>query len=135
MRALLLGATGNLGLRCIPALVAHQHVVFLYVRDELKLSRLVSSTLLSLVTVIVGDATDSLSIKKALIENEIESIIDVAGNQVWPWEEFLLPKIARAVCEAAVEVGRGRGRPLRAWITSGLGILEYPGTGGNLVQD
>ena len=58
----------------------------------------------------VGDATDSVGIKKAIIEHDIEAIIDVAGSQVRPWKEFLLPKIARAVSEAAITVGKERGR-------------------------
>jgi putative NADH-flavin reductase len=135
MRVLLLGGTGNLGLRCIPALLAHNHVLTLYVRNPDKLRSLISPELLSLVeAVVVGDATDSAGIKKAIIEHDTEAIIDVAGNQVLPWKEFLLPKIARAVSEAAITVGKERGRPMRVWITSGLGILGYPGSP-YLVQD
>jgi len=47
---------------------------------------------------------------------------------VLPWQEFLLPKIAKAVMDAAVAVGRERGVPLRAWLVSGMNILQYPGT-------
>src|SRR6266536_4786028 len=127
MRVLLLRGTGNLGLRCVPALLAQNHVLTLYVRNPQKLRSLVSPELFSLVeAVVVGDATDSAGIKKAIVDHDIEAIINVAGTQVRFWEEYLLPKIAKAVADAAIAVGKERGRPLRVWITSGLGILEYP---------
>jgi nucleoside-diphosphate-sugar epimerase len=129
MRVLLLGGTGNLGLRCIQALLAHGHILTLYVRNLEKLRSLVSPALIEKVeSVVVGDATDATGIKKALLEHDIEAIVDVAGNQVLPWKEFLLPKIAKAVSEAAIAVRKERGKPLRAWVTSGMGVLEYPGT-------
>jgi uncharacterized protein YbjT (DUF2867 family) len=135
MRVLLLGATGNLGSRCIPALIAHKHILTIFVRNPAKLRSLVSASLFERVNAIVeGDVTDSAALKKAILDHNIEGIINVAGNQVKFWEEFLLPKIARAVADAAVQVGKQRGTPLRAWITSGLGILEYPGTN-YLIQD
>jgi hypothetical protein len=135
MRVLLFGGTGSLGTRCIPALLAHHHIVTLQVRNPTKLRSLVSQAIIDHVTIVVGDATDSAGIKKAIIDHGIEAIIDVAGNQVYPWQEYLLPKIAKAVCSAAVAVGKERGTPLRAWITSGLNVIEYPGTGGYLLQD
>jgi putative NADH-flavin reductase len=129
MRVLLLGATGNLGSRCLPALVAHKHVVIVFVRNSSKLRAMMSPALLAEANAIVeGDATDSAALEKAILDHDIEGIIDVAGNIVPPWKEFLLPKIASAVRDAAVAVGKQRGKPLRAWITSHLGILEYPGT-------
>jgi putative NADH-flavin reductase len=135
MRVLLLGATGNLGSRCLPALLAHHHAVTVIVRNVPKLRSMMSPALLEKVNAIVeGDVTDSTLLKTTLLEHDIEGIIDVAGNQVKPWDEFLLPKIASAVRDAAVSVGKQRGKPLRAWITSGFGILEYPGTG-YLFQD
>jgi len=42
MRVLLLGATGNLGSRCLPALVAHKHVVTVFVRNSSKLRAMMS---------------------------------------------------------------------------------------------
>lgn len=67
-------------------------------------------------------------ISKVILDHDIEAIVDVAGNQVLPWKEFLLPKIAKAVTDAAVAVGKERGKPLRAWLVSGINILRYPGT-------
>jgi hypothetical protein len=134
MRVLLLGGTGNLGRRCIPALVARNHTVTLYVRNPTKLRSLVSATLLRHVSIVIGDATNCEDIKRALLDYDIEGIINVAGNLVWPWREFLLPKIAKAVSDAAIAVGRDRGHPLRVWITCGLGIMDCPGAPG-LIQD
>jgi putative NADH-flavin reductase len=135
MRVLLLGATGNLGSRCLPALIAHHHVVTVFVRNLPKLRSMISPALLEEVNAILeGDVTDSAALKKVIIDHDIEGIIDVAGNLVKPWEEFLLPKIASAVRDAAVVVGKQRGKPLRAWVTSGFGILQYPGTN-YLIQD
>jgi uncharacterized protein YbjT (DUF2867 family) len=136
MRVLLLGGTGNLGSRCIPALLAHKHIVTLYVRNPSKLQLLVSPPVIEKTTVVVGDATDSAGIKKAIVDHGIEAIVNVAGNQVRPGQELLLPKIAKAVTDAAVAVGKERGTPLRAWLVSGMNILRYPGTPNSyLLQD
>lgn len=139
MRVLLLGGTGNLGVRLIPSLLSHPSThLTLYIRNIPKLHSLLSPRLLSHpnLTVTEGDATDPTAIKRALIDNDIEGIVNVAGNQVLPWKEYLLPKIAKAVCDAAVDVGRERGgKPLRAWVATGAGELEYPGTGGWLLAD
>jgi len=129
MRVLLLGGTGNLGLRCIPALLAYRHTVVLYVRNIPKLRSLVSPAIIKAVEAIVlGDATNSAGIKQAIIDHDIEGIVDVAGNQVYLWEELLLPKIAKAVADAAVAVGKERRRPLRIWLVTGVNVLKYPGT-------
>ena len=134
MRVLLLGATGNLGLRLIPPLLAHNHILIVYVRSPSKLQSLIPASLYSQITVVSGDATDSTSVKTAILDHDCDAIMDTAGNQVLPWREHLLPKIAKAVSDAAVAVGKERGKPLRAWFVAGLGLLEYPGTG-YLLQD
>ena len=115
MRVLLLGATGNLGNRCLPALVAHEHVVTVFVRNSSKLRAMMSPALLAEANAIVeGDATDSAALEKAILDHDIEGIIDVAGNIVPPWKEFLLPKIASTMRDAAIAVRKQRGKPLRA---------------------
>ncbi|PVH69615.1 hypothetical protein DL98DRAFT_598500 [Cadophora sp. DSE1049] len=135
MRILLVGATGNLGLRLIPALLAHSHILTIYIRNAPKLRSLISPSLDSLVNAVVeGDATDTTSLTQALCDHDIEAIVSVAGNQVLPWREFQLPKIAKAVVDASIVVGKERGKPLRVWVTSGLGIMRYPGTR-RLIQD
>ncbi|CZT04232.1 uncharacterized protein RCO7_10658 [Rhynchosporium graminicola] len=128
MRVLLLGPTGNLGLRMIPALIAHGHQLTVFVRNPSKLHSLVSTELLALIHAIaVGDATDIAALKKAIIDNDIESIICVAGNQVLPWKDYSLPKIAKAISGAALAVGKERGTPMRIWVTSGILIMKIPG--------
>lgn len=135
MRVLLLGGTGNLGRRCVPALLAHQHVLTIFVRNPSKFKAMMSPELVErLESIVVGDATDSAALEKAIRDHDVEAIVDVAGNQVYPWQEYLLPMIAKAVSDAAVAIGKERGVPLRVWVTSGLGILKKPGTP-YLVQD
>lgn len=135
MRVLLLGATGNLGPRLIPAVLAHGHVVIAYVRSPEKLRGLVSPSLLPLITVVTGDATDSASVKEALLIHDCDAIVNAAGNIVWPWREQILGKIAAAVSKAAIEVGNARGKPLRAWFMGVMTSLTYLGTGGYKIED
>ena len=73
-------------------------------------------------------------VRRRNVDHDIEAIVDVAGKKVRPWEEFIFPKIAKTVSDVAVAVGKERGRLLRVWVTSGLGILEHPGTK-YLIQD
>ena len=135
MRVLLLGSTGNLGSRCLPALLAHKHIVTVLVRNPSKFRSINSPSLLEQVNAIVeGDATDSALIQKTLLDHNMEGFIDVAGNQVLPWKPYVLHRIAEAAVVAAVAVGNQRGKPLRAWITSAIGVLEDPGTG-HLFED
>ncbi len=92
MRVLLLGATGNLGSRCLPALNAHQHAVTIIVRNVPKLRSRMSPALLEKVNTIVdGDVTDVTLLKKTLLEHDIEGIIDVAGNQITALERSPFP--------------------------------------------
>ncbi|KAF4633381.1 hypothetical protein G7Y89_g4740 [Cudoniella acicularis] len=126
MRVLLLGGTGNLGRRCIPALLAHGHTLTVYIRNPAKLRAMASPAMMERLEIVVGDATDAEGLKKAILDHNIKGIIDVAGNLVLPWQEFLLPKIAKAVSDAAIAVGTERGKPLRVWITSGIMILKIP---------
>jgi putative NADH-flavin reductase len=125
MRVLLLGGTGNLGSRCIQALLAHGHILTVYVRNLDKLKFMFTPAVINnLEAIVIGDATDPEGIKRAIREHNIEAIIDVAGNQVLPWKEHLLPKIAKAVTEAAIGVGKERGEPLRAWVTTWPGNMK-----------
>jgi hypothetical protein len=84
--------------------------------------------------VIEGDATDSSAIRRALLDHDCDAIADVAGNQVSPWKEPVLGRIVGAAVDAAVKVGRERGRPLRVWAIGGMGSLRYPGTDRYLIQ-
>lgn len=136
MKVLLLGSTGNLGTRCLPSLIAYNHTVTLVVRNPSKLASLFHPSLLARVAaVVVGDATDAQGLQKIMVDHEVDGVINVSGNQVLPWKEQVLPKIARAVTSAAVAAGKERGTVLRAWLVSGFNVLEYPGTGGRLITE
>lgn len=135
MRILLLGGTGNLGLRLIPALVAHGHEVIAYVRSTSKLKGLVTERLLNAITTCEGDALDSAGVEAALRQYNCDAIMNTAGNRVKHNGEWILGQIAASVSSAAIRVGKDRGKPLRAWFIGGLGSLEYPGTGGWKIQD
>ena len=112
----------------MPALLAHQHDLILYVRYPSKLESLFSTAVLDRVKVTVGDATDSTTIKQALIDHNVEAVVNVAGNQVRLGKEPLLPKIAKAVSDAVVAVGHEGHQALRLWLVSGFNVLTYPGT-------
>ncbi|KAI1972561.1 hypothetical protein LOZ53_002600 [Ophidiomyces ophidiicola] len=126
MRVLLLGATGNLGLRLIPALLVHGHQVVAYVRSPQKLQTLAPESVLVRVGIFHGDATDVERLKTAIREHNCTAVVDTAGNQVWPWKEHQLRKIARAVSQAAIEIGEERGIPIQAHFLCGFGELNYP---------
>jgi nucleoside-diphosphate-sugar epimerase len=128
MRVLLLGATGNLGLRLIPSLLSHSHSVIAYVRSPDKLQLLLPANLHEQITVIQGDATDPQAIKSAIIDNKCEGVVSTAGvAALAPWASSDLPEIFRAVVEAAREAGSERETPLRVWMMGGQGVLQYPG--------
>ncbi|KAK4542053.1 hypothetical protein LTR36_007084 [Oleoguttula mirabilis] len=135
MRVLLLGATGNLGSRLIPALLAHRHTVIAFVRSREKLRTLISGALLDNIVVVEGDALDSAAVEDALRTHECDAIVNAAGTRIKDGEQ-ILGRIATSISSAAVRVGKQRGgKPLRAWFIGGMGSLEYPGTGGWHIQD
>lgn len=129
MRVLLLGATGNLGSRLVPALLTHEHSVVAYVRSASKLENLLPATVFEQVTVVQGDATNSQSIKKAIADHKCDAVISTAGvAALAPWAKSDLPVIFRAVLDAVREIGIETKRPLRVWVLGGQGVLYYPGT-------
>lgn len=130
----MLGATGNLGLRLIPALIAHGQTVIAYVRSASKLRGLISAALLEKISIYEGDALDSSAVEDALRKHDCDAVMNTAGNRV-SGKEQILGKIATSVSSAAMRVGRDRGKPLRAWFIGGMGSLEYPGSGGWAIQD
>lgn len=138
MHILLLGATGNLGLRMLPALLAHNHTVVAYVRSREKLLSLISKRLAERVTIHIGDALDTNAVEAALRQYGCDGVMNTAGNVAPPWREQYLGKIAISVSNAAVRVGKQRGKVLRAWFIGGLTSLVYPYPGndkGWTVQD
>ncbi|GAM91541.1 hypothetical protein ANO11243_095930 [Dothideomycetidae sp. 11243] len=81
------------------------------------------------ITVVKGDASDSAAIKRAILDNNCDALVNTAGMaSVAPWGSSDLPAIFKAVADAAVEAGRGKKAPLRAWFLGGLGIMDIPGT-------
>jgi putative NADH-flavin reductase len=133
MRVLLLGATGNLGTRLLPALLAHGHTVVAFVRSKDKLRSLITPKLYDTITVITGDALDTDAVEAALLEHNCGALVQTSGNSK-PTD--LLGRLATSISSAAIRVGKQRrGPPLRAWFIGGLGSLTYPGTGGYQLQD
>jgi putative NADH-flavin reductase len=129
MKVLLLGATGNLGSRLIPALLTHNHNVVAYVRSASKLESLVPATVREHITIVQGDATDSEAIKKAIIDHKCDAVVSTAGvAALAPWAKSELPVIFKAVLDAVCDAGLERGGPLRVWVLGGQGVLKYPGT-------
>jgi nucleoside-diphosphate-sugar epimerase len=125
---LLLGATGNLGLRLIPALLSHNHTVVAYVRNPPKLKSLLKPELLSPITIVKGDATDTAGIYRAIIEHNCNALVCAAGTVVLnPWGKATLPGISEAAADAAILSAKERGgNALRCWFLAGMSLLDYP---------
>lgn len=129
MKVLLLGATGNLGSRLVPALLTHGHNVVAFVRSSNKLQSLLSRSVYEQLTIVEGDAMNSAAIKKAILDTRSDAVVNTAGVAALPpWGKSDLPEIFRAVLNAVREAGKERGSPLRAWFLGGAGVLNYPGT-------
>ncbi|CAF9913113.1 hypothetical protein IMSHALPRED_000915 [Imshaugia aleurites] len=136
MPVLLLGATGTLGSRLLPALLAHKQKVVVYVRNELKLKELIPSTILSRVTVVKGDATDSDSIRNALVQHECDALVNSAGlAAVLPWSKPQMQEIIKAAATGAVDASKELNRPIRAWFLGGMSILDVPGMEGTQLMN
>ena len=136
MPVLLLGATGTLGSRLLPALLAHKQKVVVYVRNELKLKELIPSTILSRVTVVKGDATDSDSIRNALVQHECDALVNSAGlAAVLPWSKPQMQEIIKAAATGAVDASKELNRPIRAWFLGGMSILDVPGMKGTQLMN
>jgi nucleoside-diphosphate-sugar epimerase len=129
MKVLLIGATGNLGIRLVAALLTHGHSVVAYVRSSNKLESLLSKSIYDQIDVVQGDATDTAAIKRAILDSSCDAVVNTAGvAALAPWGKSDLPAIFRAVLDAVREAGVDRKRPLRAWFLAGLGVLYYPGS-------
>ena len=129
MKVLVIGATGNMGLRVVAALLTHRHSVVAYVRSSNKLESLLPTSIYSQIAVVQGDAKDSVSIKKAILDASCDAVVNTAGLAALPpWGKSELPVIFRVVLDAVREAGSDRQKPLRAWFLGGLGVLHYPGT-------
>ena len=126
MKVLLLGVTGRVGSRMLPALLAHKHQVVAYVRTPSKISPEAASKFDSIVA---GSASDSVAIKAAILSHNCDAVVNAAGLAAmtgWTSQgEF--PAIFAAVVQAVVEAGQERGGPpIRCWLMSGWGIMDSP---------
>ncbi|KAI9732966.1 MAG: hypothetical protein M1818_007399 [Claussenomyces sp. TS43310] len=126
MKVLLLGVTGNVGSRMLPALLAHKHQVVAYVRSPAKISSEATS---KLDAVVVGSASDSAAIKAAILSHNCDAVVNAAGLAAMTGftSQGEFPAIFAAVVQAILEAGRERGSaPIRCWLMSGFGALDSP---------
>lgn len=133
MKVLLLGITGNVGSRLLPALLAHNHQVVAYVRTPSKISPEATSKLDS---VVVGSANDSAAIKAAILTHSCDAVVNAAGigNVLSAAPDF--EAIFAAVVKACVEAGKERGsKPIRCWMMSGFGMMDHPANKGHVMLD
>ena len=129
MKVLLVGATGNLGIRLVAALLTHGHSVVAFVRSSNKLESLLPTSVYRQIAVVQGDAADSASIKRAILDASCDAVVNTAGLAALPsWGKSELPAIFRAVLDAVQGAGLDRNKPLRTWFLAGLGVLYYPGS-------
>ncbi|KAL8779150.1 MAG: hypothetical protein Q9213_007076 [Squamulea squamosa] len=116
MKVFLLGATGNLGSRLVPALLAHKHDVVIFVRSESKLKSLVHSAVLSQCTIINGDATNTHAVEDAILNNQCNALINSAGiAAIFPWQAPKMQGIIQAVATAAVEASKNKPKENLQW--------------------
>ncbi|KAF7549280.1 hypothetical protein G7Z17_g6492 [Cylindrodendrum hubeiense] len=126
MKVLLLGATGRVGSRLLPALVKHQHSVVVLVRSPNKLPPHASSHIAATIT---GSATDVATIKSAILDHNCDAVVNAAGlaSMTSFGKQGDLTKIITAVAEAAAAAAKERGGPpLRCWFMSGWAMLDSP---------
>lgn len=129
MKVLLIGATGNLGIRLVAALLTHGHTVIAFVRSSTKLESLLPTSVYRQIAVVQGDATDPVSIKRAILDASCDAVVNTAGLAALPpWGKSELPAIFHAVLDAVREAGLDRKQPLRTWFLAGMGVLYYPGS-------
>ncbi|MCJ1281203.1 hypothetical protein MMC26_000521 [Xylographa opegraphella] len=134
MKVLVLGATGNVGSRLLPALLAYKHQVVVYVRNEQKLKELIDSSVTSQLTIVTGNATDAQAIKEALVNHRCNALINSAGlAAILPWQAPRMQGIINAVSTAAVNASKELKCPIRAWFLGGLTAMDVPGTNGNKI--
>ncbi|KAH8886308.1 hypothetical protein GQ53DRAFT_828305 [Thozetella sp. PMI_491] len=124
MKLLLLGVTGNVGSRALPALIKHGHTVVAYVRSPKKLTPAVRTVLAD---VVVGSATDTQALKNAILAHGCDGVFHAAGvAQQWGHSKTgEYNTIFAAVVAAIVEARQERcGPAVRTWLMSGFPMLE-----------
>lgn len=126
MKVLLLGVTGNVGSRLLPALLARKHQVVAYVRTPAKIP---SEATGQLESIVVGSASNSAAIKAAILSHKCDAVVNAAGVAAPTGfnSQGEFPAIFAAVVKATVEAGKERGgAPIRCWLMSGFGIMDSP---------
>ncbi|CAI6285903.1 unnamed protein product [Periconia digitata] len=129
MKVLLIGATGNVGIRLVPALLTHNHSVVAFVRSAKKLKDLLPADIYKRIVVVEGSATDSKSIRNVILNAQCDAVVNTAGVAALPpWGKSELPAIFKAVLEGVRSASEERKTALRVWFLAGQGVLVYPGT-------
>lgn len=124
MKVLLLGATGNVGSRALPALIKHGHTVIAYVRSP---SKLAPGKRAVLADVVVGSVTDKSALKDAILAHNCDAVFHAAGvaqmfgrSKTGEYNKIFATVVA-AIVEAREE---RRGPAIRAWLMSGFPMLD-----------
>ncbi|KAH6662749.1 hypothetical protein B0J14DRAFT_621787 [Halenospora varia] len=124
MKVLLLGATGNVGSRALPALIKHGHTVVAYVRSP---SKLAPEKRAVLADVVVGSVTDKSALKDAILAHNCDAVFHAAGvaqmfgrSKTGEYNKMFATVVA-AIVEAREE---RRGPAIRAWLMSGFPMLD-----------
>ncbi|EPE25898.1 NAD(P)-binding Rossmann-fold containing protein [Glarea lozoyensis ATCC 20868] len=127
MKVLLLGATGNLGSRILPALLAHNHEVTAFVRNREKLQLLVPASIIANINVVQGDVTSRNDVADALCNFRIQALINAAGAApMMPWNSSQAPQIEEAIVHALKDVGLEQRIKIRSWFVGGMLLLDVP---------
>ena len=124
MKVLLLGATGNVGGRALPALIKHGHTVVAFVRSPNKLTPAARAVLTAVIT---GSTTDKSALKDAILTHNCDAVFHAAGvaqmmgrSKTGEYNQMFAAIVA-AIVEAREE---RRGPAIRAWLMSGFPMLD-----------
>ncbi|KAF2675697.1 NAD(P)-binding protein [Lentithecium fluviatile CBS 122367] len=124
MKVLLLGATGNVGSRALPALIKHGHTVVAYVRSP---SKLAPDKRAVLADVVVGSVLDKSALKAAILAHDCDAVFHAAGvaQMLGRSKTGEYNRAFAAVVAAIVEAREERSGPaIRAWLMSGFPVLD-----------
>jgi hypothetical protein len=124
MKVLLIGATGNVGSRALPALLKNGHTVVAYVRSTTKLA---PENRAAFANVVIGSVTDKSALKSAILTNDCDAVFHAAGvaqmfgrSKTGEYNKMFATVVA-AIVEAREE---RRGPAIRAWLMSGFPMLD-----------